>query len=238
MTDKPPRNSENDFEIMTDAEKNLYADSKDSVGNVVAWYSRNGRKMGGSAGSGFFAKTDSSSSLPACTLVTDNHVISPQDASIETSFEISLNNGKIYPAKVVAQDLAHDLAALQVQNVEDPDRTCKPLILDGNVPAGEDRLLRLSRTRWDPQVKVGNFKGVEKRRDQTIDEERKGEDLDRDLIVTNTYVTLGRNYSGGAYLNAAGKAVAIHDAAQGDSKSLATPAKDIINMLDALEKKQ
>lgn len=220
----------------TPAETALYEEARHSVVNILASHFHKGKQVMGSAGSGVFVQTPSDKGLPSCELVTDNHVISI-DPSLTVELEVQLNDGSKHKAKVLKQDPAHDLAVLKIEGIADPAKTCKPLQLSDREPKPGETFLRLNRTRWESEFFVGTYERKESRSQQELPD-LPGEDMNRDLYVFDAYNTVGRQFSGGPFLDKDGKVVAIQEASQSSRKSLATPAGDIIKELDELRKSQ
>lgn len=215
---------------LTETEKALYEDARESVVNIVVSHFHKGKQVMGSAGSGFFV-SDADAKLPQCMLVTDNHVIDI-DPQLTVTMEVQLDDGTKLPAKVLKQDPAHDLAFLQLEGVTDAKKQCKALqVSDDELTKGE-RVLRLNRTRWEPEVFPGIYKDLVKRRDQELNSDLRDEDMDRDLHQFEIYNNLGHQFSGGPYINKNGEVVGVHEGGLG----LATPAKDLQAELDKLAK--
>lgn len=217
---------------LENAEK-LYEEAKPSVATVVASHFYRDKQVMGSAGSGFFVRDASDNGLPRCEMVTDNHVIS-LDPRLKVKVNVELDDGSVHNATVIKHDPAHDLAFLRVENVADPEKTCKALPLSEDEAKPDELTVRLSRSHLDgPEFHSGRQVNAVKRSDLTLPD-LAGDDLDRTMIMFDTYNTIGRQFSGGPYLNKDGEVVAIHEAGQGTHESVATPASDIASQLKEL----
>ncbi len=233
-----------EYRVETEAEKDnlktdpqtqaLFEDAIPSVGNIIASHYYNGKQVMGSAGSGFFVKTENDKNSARCEMVTDNHVIS-LDKRLTVELEVQLHDGSKHKASIIKQDPAHDLAFLKIEDVADPQTTCKALTLSDRRLSPGESTIRLNRTRWEPGFRLGNYKGIELRKDQQLPE-LEGEDMNREFLVFDTFNSTGYQFSGGPYIDKSGKAVAIHEGGQSSDKSLATPASDIIEQLDQYHK--
>ncbi len=219
----------------TEAAQALYEAARPSVGNVVASHYDKGKQVMGSAGSGFFVRSSSdNANIGQCEMVTDNHVIHIDD-KLSVELEVTLNDGSKHKASILKQDPAHDLAFIKVLEITDPKTQCQALTISDNALKPGDETVRLSRTRWDPEFKVGSFQRTGLRKDQDLPE-LGGEDKNRDFLIFDTYNSVGHQYSGGPYVDKSGKVVAIHEGGQSSDVSLATPAKDLKEQLDLLHK--
>lgn len=217
----------------TEAAQALYEAARPSVGNIVASHYDKGKQVMGSAGSGFFVRSSADGEgVGQCEMVTDNHVIHIDD-KLKVELEVTLNDGSKHKANILKQDAAHDLAFIKVLEVTDPVAQCKPLTISDEQMQVGDEAVRLNRTRWDPEFKVGSFQRTGKRKDQELPE-LGGEDKNRDFLIFDTYNSLGHQYSGGPYVDKTGKVVAIHEGGQSSDISLATPARDLKEQLDLL----
>ena len=213
----------------------LYEEARPSVVNIVASHYHNGKQVMGSAGSGFFVRSSSDNEgIGQCELVTDNHVIDI-DKRLTTEIEVQLDDGTKHKATVLKKDPAHDLAILKVEDIKEPKTQCKPLTLSDEQLTVGDKTVRLNRTRWEPDYRTGSYKGTGLRKDQDLPE-LDGEDKNREFVIFDTFNSTGHQFSGGPYVDASGKVVAIHEGGQSSDFSLATPASDIKEQLDLLHK--
>jgi S1-C subfamily serine protease len=71
-------------------------------------------------GTGFFVDAGKPNE---CDVLTDNHVMRSDTGTV------IMPDGSTHPAQVVARDLPHDMALVQVDGVTNPQVTCKPLPL-------------------------------------------------------------------------------------------------------------
>jgi S1-C subfamily serine protease len=117
--------------------------------------------------------------------VTCSHIVGDQD-----EVEVSLSNGKSYPAKVVGNDPYSDIALLKIEGVSDKDDNSiiplKPIeIADSeNLKASERRAIRGAGWRWAAADVMDN------------------------IVITDTRLNTG--YSGGPLVNIEGKMIGLN----------------------------
>lgn len=147
-----------------------------------------------SAGTGFIATSDG-------LILTNKHVVNEEG----TEFTVVMNNGKKYPAKVLAKDPVQDIAVLKIEKI--------------NLPAvrfGNSDSIEVGQTVVAIGNALGEFKntvstGVVSGLRRTVTASGGGmtETLD-DLIQTDAAINLGN--SGGPLFNLAGEVIGINTA--------------------------
>lgn len=232
--DDAAKASESKTQGALDGEK-LFELYRDNVVNIFATHASNGRDVMGSAGSGFFVKTADDKGPSRCEIATANHVIDLQDNLQLSKLEITLDDGSKYKAKVLSKDPAHDIAIIKLEDVKDPEKTCKALPLADKPLALGEETIRLSRTRWDTAFHMGRYVRDVQRKDLTLPDLR-GEDTNRTMMLFDTHNTVGKNIFGGPYINKNGEIVAQQDAGQSSTESVATPLADLKAELEKLRK--
>lgn len=137
-------------------------------------------------------------------IVTNDHVVAVAQRGGEVT--VTLQNNRVYPARIVGTDPASDLAVL---SVEGADLT--------TVPIGDDSRLRVG----DPVLAVGNplglagtvTSGMVSALDRPVTTVQGGTGRGGEPVVTNAIQTdaaINPGNSGGALVNAAGELVGIN----------------------------
>jgi serine protease Do len=164
------------------------------------------KKIG--SGSGFIVSTDG-------LILTNKHVVSDKDAD----YVIVTNNGKEYPAKILAKDPVQDLALIKIENAD--GIKFQPLKL------GDSSGIRLGQTaiaignalgEFSNTVSVGIISGLSRTISASDQTGLLTETLE-DIIQTDAAINSGN--SGGPLLNLKGEVIGINTAIAQDAQSIA-----------------
>ena len=164
------------------------------------------KKIG--SGSGFIVSTDG-------LILTNKHVVSDKDAD----YVIVTNNGKEYPAKILAKDPVQDLALIKIENAD--GIKFQPLKL------GDSSGIRLGQTaiaignalgEFSNTVSVGIISGLSRTISASDQTGSLTETLE-DIIQTDAAINSGN--SGGPLLNLKGEVIGINTAIAQDAQSIA-----------------
>lgn len=190
-------------------------ESEDPFGD--RWINARGREQI-AGGSGFFVSTDG-------LIVTNRHVLDGEDVE----YEIVTNDGRTYPAKVLAIDSVLDLAVLKIEGANFPalelgdSDTVRPgqsVIAIGNTLA-----------EFQNSVTMGIVSGVNRR--LWAGEDEATAEILEEAIQTDAPINLGN--SGGPLIDLQGRVIGINTAV-GEAQSLgfALPANAVRRAVDSV----
>ncbi|MCC7356647.1 MAG: trypsin-like peptidase domain-containing protein [Candidatus Doudnabacteria bacterium] len=171
------------------------------------------------AGSGFFVTSDG-------LILTNKHVVSNEEAS----YSVVTNDGKSYPAKVVAIDPINDLAIVKIEISNAPILE----LADSNQNQIGQRVVAIGNSlgQYQNTVTSGIISGIG--RSITAGDGQTNEQLEG-VIQTDAAINPGN--SGGPLLNAAGQVIGINTAVDrgGESVGFAIPSNDAVKALQSFQ---
>lgn len=203
---------------------NPYGDPYGGLFNFRPQYQQNGtqnQKIGG--GSGFLVSADG-------LIVTNRHVVSDTTAQ----YTVYTNDGKKYPATVVARDEVLDIAVLKIQGTKDVNFAYLSLGDSDALKIGQSAIaIGNALGEFTNTVSVGVVSGLA--RSITAGDMRgQSEELDQ-VIQTDAAINPGN--SGGPLLDLSGRVIGVNVAVAEGSQSIgfALPISPVISIIKSIQ---